>query len=281
MLTVHKLIYISLSFLLFSSCNKVSQELSSVNIGSITNGETKAKLGEFSWLVKVDTCAGVIIDKRFILTVAHCVHDKRASLITLRAGNNGAINELQYLSKAKRVIVHPDYKSFKESHIKENDIALIELKEDIVFTQSLNKAKLPTVNQIENADQLRLGGYGRAEDKSYPKELRFLRSLELLESSDSDYWDNSSNLNMLVPDDDHQDFIGTYFTGQYLAVKVKGQMSACRGDSGAPLVSVSSSTVIGLVSHGSEDCVGQKAFFLTKVSRYTDWIKQEVANESE
>jgi secreted trypsin-like serine protease len=279
-MTILRLTFILTTCLfIFSSCNKEGQHEGNLYISKITSGDQLANPGEFSWLVKVDTCAGVIINKRFILTVAHCVFDKRASLITLRAGSNGTIKSLQYLSKAKKIIIHPDYKPFKQSLIKENDIAIIELKEDIIFTNSLNKAKLPNSELINHNERFILGGYGRDEDHSYPKELRFLRELELLKPSQSDYWNTPSHLNQLISDDENQDFIGTYMTDQYLAVKVINNKSACRGDSGAPLVTTVNNIVIGLVSHGSDDCINQKAFFLTKVSHYTNWINQVVNNE--
>lgn len=239
---------------------------------SITNG-VKQTNEEFPWFVKIDLCAGVILNSQYVLTVAHCVYDKPASLITLRALIDG---KLTSIGKVSRVILHHNYVPWKDSLIKYNDIALLQLKDNIVLGEHLQAAQLPgKFNEIyeRQTSQFILGGYGRLEDGKYPKQLNYIKGVELLGKASS--WKDENDL--LVSDDLDQDFVNTYLTGQYLGVKVQDGRSACRGDSGAPLVS-ENATVYGLVSHGQNNCEGQPAFFLTKVSYYIDWIKQNMVS---
>lgn len=266
-------------------CLQIAISLFSLNALAITNGSTDTSENSFSWLVKVDTCAGAIISERYILTAAHCVEGKPPGLITIRAHRPGLIKNFPFLGKVKKVIVHGNYTPWKNSSVKLNDIALIELKDDIHFSSELSKVNLPTQTEdtalINQKTNLILGGYGRLKDGSYARSLHHLSELKLIPDNSSKIWNQDEQKKILLSDNSEQDFVKTFFTGQYIGALVNDQQSACRGDSGAPLVDKLTNEIYGIVSHGWEDCLNQPVFFLTKISYYIGWIKQNMRSSND
>merc|ERR1712032_1678054 len=89
-------------------------------------------------------CGGTIVNKRYVITAAHCT-DYRGSTITdvrVAIGEHsicdGVTNEGGSWISAKRVVNHPNYGNH------DNDIAVLELSEDITFTANIKPACLPT-----------------------------------------------------------------------------------------------------------------------------------------
>merc|ERR1719167_1760286 len=89
---------------------------------------------------------GTIVNKRFIITAAHCTEHQGATNTNVKVaiGEHNWCDELtneggSWIS-AKKVINHPNYRSAKL----DNDIAVLELSEDITFTANIKPACLPT-----------------------------------------------------------------------------------------------------------------------------------------
>merc|ERR1719432_262874 len=87
-------------------------------------------------------CGGTIVNKRYIITAAHCT--EHTTNVKVMIGEHdwcdGVTNEGGSWISAKRVINHPDYNSANSN----NDIAVLELSEDITFTANIKPACLPT-----------------------------------------------------------------------------------------------------------------------------------------
>lgn len=234
----------------------------------ITNGK-QSDPSTHPWLVKIDTCAGAIISTRAIITAAHCVADKTVGLVTLK------INDGTRLKRAKAIHVHPDYVSWKESNVKRHDIAIIETSENIHFQNLVSPISLIDGEQLSTAT---IAGWGRIEDGSYPRNPHQAENLKILPRIENPFWNDSKNSIYLESDDDQQNFLKSFESGDFLAIKVDQnlQQSACRGDSGAPVVT-NRNQLIGLVSHGSEDCLNQRAFFATDIVSHDLWINETLS----
>ncbi|XP_055592721.1 serine protease snake-like [Uranotaenia lowii] len=92
-------------------------------------------------------CGGVLISKRYVLTVAHCLsnHDQ-PTVVRL-----GEVNILQKGDERdvpiESIIIHPNYLRSQFY----NDIALIKLHQDVQFTRSIRPACLWTENTFNQS----------------------------------------------------------------------------------------------------------------------------------
>jgi len=233
---------------------------------AVTNGRLTDPL-EHPWLVKIDTCAGVIIGPRLILTAAHCVAEKTVGLVTLKT------NDGNRLPRSREIVVHPHYESWSIDTIKRNDIALIITSSKIETNELVSIAKIKPLGQP--ITKLELAGWGKREDSSYPRVPYIIENLWSLPGPSSSFWEDTRHSFYLASDTNDQDFMGSFYAGGFLAIAVNSDsaQSACRGDSGAPLIESQTNMVVGIVSHGQQDCAYQASFFATHISTYSKWIQ--------
>ncbi|XP_026332619.1 venom serine protease 34-like [Hyposmocoma kahamanoa] len=88
-------------------------------------------------------CGGVIIDKRWVMTAAHCLVTQTINNIAVIVGEHDTstgsdTNAVQGFAP-KRFIIHPN---FNQNNY-DNDIALIELNSDIMFNDRVGPVCLP------------------------------------------------------------------------------------------------------------------------------------------
>ncbi|XP_034938681.1 CLIP domain-containing serine protease 2-like [Chelonus insularis] len=257
----------------------------------IVGGE-RADLDEFPWMALLEyqkpngrstACGGVLISHRYVLTAAHCIKGKDLPktwrLVSVRLGEYDTSTDNDCISDGRgsqvcapppiavgveEQIAHEDYNP--TSRDQKNDIALLRLSQDVSFTDFIKPICLPNDENVPQ--RVWVAGWGKTESRS----------------------DSDVKLKLALPISDRQACLERYgsasvFLGdsQLCAGGQRGKDS-CRGDSGGPLMAVESTrdgfkrwTTVGVVSFGPSPC-GMQGWpgIYTKISKYTDWILQNM-----
>jgi len=216
-------------------------------------------------------CGGTIVNKKYVITAAHCT-DYRGSTITdvkVAIGEHsicdGVTNEGGKWISAKRVVNHPNYGNH------DNDIAVLELSEEITFTANIKPACLPT---SETKDYSNLastisgwgGTVGYAGNENQPQQPR---QCELKESV----------VKVLSPTSEKcSSYLRTTTSTSKLCAWAEGT-DTCQGDSGGPLTVAENGkfVLIGVVSYGS-GCAHTTPGIYARVQGFLPWIKSLIAD---
>ncbi|XP_064106740.1 chymotrypsinogen A-like isoform X1 [Macrobrachium nipponense] len=207
-------------------------------------------------------CGGSVINKRFVLTAAHCGVIFEDQVIV------GAHSWLSPLTSGRRVnietvIKHEQY----NPETKENDIALVKLAEDLNFTDTRVAAVcLPTVGTQETYAGMKAiaTGWGSLDYGTpvFPSELQEVE-VDVVNNS---VCLGSNGMFSVITDN------------MLCAGSDAGGNGTCQGDSGGPLVVETGGifTQIGATSLGI-GC-GSENFYgvYTRLTSYVDWISSKV-----
>ncbi|XP_066952430.1 venom protease-like [Macrobrachium rosenbergii] len=293
---------LSLFSLLLLSVYAVKESSQALNLAEVECGHPKAPfvrikngvdalVGEFPWHVALHiadannsnftiyTCVGAIIHKRFVLTAAHCVQSWKADDLVAVFGSHSQSKPSKFERRVQveNVIVHPSY-LITGSQVY-NDIALLELTEDITWNRLVLPVCLPDEEDgdHDSRDDLDsdplvgrpviVAGWGMTDEIKEGGELADSLQkveLEVLPLTKCREW--------------IQESLGRYYPlreTQLCAGFEEGLKDACTGDSGGPLLlrnEENQLVAIGVVSTGFGCGRPRQPGLYTRVSKFLDWI---------
>ncbi|XP_065346732.1 proclotting enzyme-like [Cloeon dipterum] len=248
----------------------------------IVGGE-KAKPGEFPWLVSIKRrgghfCGGTLINKRWVLTAAHCLCSGTVKLplnyIRVAVGEHDLTQpetpqSIEYSVDTSEL--HPEFQCQRYVH----DVALLRLTEDVQWApRSVWPACLPAssgrlADDLSGAKAVAAGWGWLSEDSSKGGRANILHKveLEILENKQCLEWYQSQGKKVKI------------LPSQMCAGYENGGRDTCRADSGGPLMIGDSEriTVVGVVSAGIGCALAKLPGLYTRVAKYLDWIESHVA----
>ncbi|KAG5263079.1 hypothetical protein AALO_G00282290 [Alosa alosa] len=256
---------------LLLSTATVSLRLSSRS--SIVGGEDAAP-GRWPWMVYLYItyenqalyCGGSLINSQWVLTAGHCLYKPRQGtpILSLSYAQVGELQlrepvtgERHYLG---RFLVHNDYSSTNGMFY--NDIALVQLKEAVSFSDTVKPVVLPSHNVPGPEAECWVTGWGDVAEDHHLGGEKTLQQLRL----------------PLVDDKTCRQAYPKTSNNQLCAGYMQGGKDACQGDSGGPLVckSFEQFVQVGVVSFGRGCARRGYPGVYTRVLSYTKFIQRAV-----
>ncbi|CAL4126407.1 unnamed protein product, partial [Meganyctiphanes norvegica] len=218
-------------------------------------------------------CGASLITNKHILTAAHCVLNPRKSRIpeVIRLGERDFKTKDESKSadyKIKKIIKHPDYNLFSSF----NDIAVIELDEEVTVERSGNLLPYCLPSEIKDLDDLTMtfSGWGTRPNKRASEILVSVNVTVTPLAECKDLYSSNPTFNVRYP---------RGLTNITLCAGGGEGMDSCRGDSGGPLVihpGTNRAEEVGIVSQGI-GC-GDPRFpgIYTRTDAFLDWLDEIV-----
>ncbi|CAH1239262.1 ANGPTL1 [Branchiostoma lanceolatum] len=241
-------------------------------------GGAEAEPGEFPWQAMLwDTrptrnrffCSGILINKRWVITAAHCIRELYLTKedFIVRLGKHTTVRGVREASersyKADRIIVHPDY----NEDTLESDLALLRLAPpEVTFTEYILPICIPDVPEARQRIQPgaigTVSGWGAlfAGGSASKKLMKIILPVVSMAQCRSSHpqWAHVINQNV------------------FCAGRKRGGKDACKGDSGGPFAAFYNGrwNLLGVVSWGDGCALRGKYGVYTRLHRFRDWIME-------
>lgn len=209
-------------------------------------------------------CSGAVVAPTVIATAGHCVLDKSGLLSSqILVGNPGAANTPSTSwVKVSKIYVADEYKgSSVDGLITASDIAFLLLEKAIGNSRKINLTSENELLSLKNASaKLRIIGYGNTSDAG---------------STSTSPFSLDATFSKQVSQDPNQ------------AIAVSQKANICKGDSGAPILSITPSkvTLVGVVTgaYTSNFCSKKQAdgnywTAFTAVSRFANLAAEAITD---
>ncbi|XP_001655729.2 tryptase [Aedes aegypti] len=266
----------------FGECGIRNPEGISFRLGNSKSNETE--FGEFPWMVAVlqahseaesevstYACGGSLIAPNVILTVAHCVMDKQANELTVRAGEWDTMTTNEYIPHQERqvssIIMHPNFNRNLLFH----DLALLVVVSPFTADDNVQLACLPPQGMDFTSENCFAAGWGKTafDAKSYHAILKRV-PLPMVQRA---HCQNALRTTKL----------GNRFRLHESFICAGGEegVDTCTGDGGSPLVCPVEGTAnkyyqAGIVAWGINCGQSNVPGVYVRASLYTNWIDAEL-----
>nr|XP_033809337.1 ovochymase-1 isoform X2 [Geotrypetes seraphini] len=217
-------------------------------------------------------CGGVIIEKSWIMTAAHCMGiGKDPSYWTVVAGDHDrTLNEsTEQVRKARRIVLHENF----DYRIYDSDLALIQLDVELVYNDVVRPICLPDSQKpLLSSSVCIVTGWGKTqEDGMLSSRLQQLR-VPILDSKICEVSYYASRPGGITE--------GMLCAG----FPSSGGKDSCQGDSGGPLVCRNETEpfiLYGIISWGVGCARPKKPGVYTRVRVYLNWIHRTIKGGSQ
>eukprot|EP00096_Caligus_rogercresseyi_P015666 TRINITY_DN8139_c0_g1_i1.p1 TRINITY_DN8139_c0_g1~~TRINITY_DN8139_c0_g1_i1.p1 ORF type:complete len:272 (+),score=22.11 TRINITY_DN8139_c0_g1_i1:37-816(+) len=195
-------------------------------------------------------CGGSIIDKNTILTAAHCCKNFATNEVQVVGGEHdlGIVSGDEQTRNVSRIKYHENYATKGTN----NDICIMKLSDPFKFNKKLKAVRLPRRNQRFRGKVV-VSGWGVVNsDGTLSDVLRAVKIKIMSYLKCNLLYLNALDKSMLCAGGRRKD--------------------SCQGDSGGPLTK--KNKLVGIVSWGIGCAHPWWPGVYTKVSEFTDWIKE-------
>ncbi|XP_033157831.1 trypsin-1 [Drosophila mauritiana] len=230
------------------------------NVNRIVGG-TQVRTNKYPWIAQIIRgtflfCGGTLINDRYVLTAAHCVHDMDMRGVSVRLLQlDRSSTHLGVTRSVAFAHAHVGYDPVSLVH----DIALLRLDHPIPLVDTMRPACLPS-NWLQNFDFQKaiVAGWGLSQEGGSTSSVLQEVVVPIITNAQC----RATSYRSMIVD--------TMMCAGY--VKTGGR-DACQGDSGGPLIVRDRIfRLAGVVSFGYGCAKPDAPGVYTRVSRYLEWI---------